>query len=136
METGRHSPPPARPAIPLDPITATLDACASHTVVALGEGDHGNEQAHAFRLALIRDPRFATIVNDIVVEVGNARYQDLIDRFLQLNCPRRCVAAGMGEHDPQPHWVCDLPIYQDFFRAVRAVNGSLPPERRLHVLLG
>jgi hypothetical protein len=26
--------------------------------VALGEGDHNNEQGHAFRLTLLRDSRF------------------------------------------------------------------------------
>src|SRR3954469_14793290 len=73
---------PAAPlAIPLEPISAIIDAFRSHSVVALGEG-HGNEQGHAFRLSLIRDPRFAATVNDIVVECGNARYQELIDRFM------------------------------------------------------
>jgi hypothetical protein len=31
-----------------------------------------NEQGYAFRLALIRVPRFAATVNDIVVESGSA----------------------------------------------------------------
>lgn len=59
---------PPRPAFPVEPIAAIIDAFGSHSVVALDEGDHGNEQGHAFRLALIRDPRFANSVNDIVVE--------------------------------------------------------------------
>jgi len=62
-----------RPAVRVDPIEAILDAFGTHNVVALGE-PHGNEQAHAFRVSLIRDPRFAATVNDIVVECGNARY--------------------------------------------------------------
>src|SRR5690242_17492775 len=70
------------PAVPADPVTTILDAFSRHDLVALGEGAHRNEQGHAFRLALIRDPRFAATVNDIVVECGNARYQDLMDRFV------------------------------------------------------
>src|ERR1041385_730041 len=66
-----------KPAVPIDPIAAIVDACRSYQVVALGEGRHGNEQGHAFRLSLIRDSRFAATVNDIVVEFGDARYQDL-----------------------------------------------------------
>jgi erythromycin esterase-like protein len=66
----------ASPAVRVDPISAIIDAFAMHPVVALGEGPHGNEQGHAFRLALIRDPRFAARVNDIVIESGSARYQD------------------------------------------------------------
>jgi hypothetical protein len=33
-----------------------------------------------------------------------------------------------------PVW--DLPIYEDFYRAVRTINQELPPSRRLRVLLG
>jgi hypothetical protein len=72
-----------QPTNAIEPTTAILDAFQSHPVVALGEGTHGNEQGHTFRLALIRDPRFASTVNDIVVEFGSARYQDLMDRFVR-----------------------------------------------------
>jgi hypothetical protein len=71
-----------QPAFPVNAITAILDAFRSHSVVALGEGPHGNEQGHAFRLALIREPRFPGAVNDILVEFGSGRYQDLMDRFV------------------------------------------------------
>src|ERR1041384_4998482 len=78
---GSAQPSAANPAIPLDPITAVLEAFRAHNIVALGDGAHNSEQSHTFRIALIRDPRFAATVNDIVVECGNARYQDLMDRF-------------------------------------------------------
>src|SRR6185503_5079296 len=35
----------------------------------------------------------------------------------------------------QPNEVWDIPIYEEFFRAVRAVNAARPPARRLRVLL-
>ena len=70
-----------KPAVPLEPLAASLEAFRTHDIVALGEGAHGTEQAHAFRLALIRDARIASAVNDVVVECGNARYQDVMDRF-------------------------------------------------------
>jgi erythromycin esterase-like protein len=62
-----------RSAIRIEPISGILDAFRSHQIVALGEGLHGNSQAHAFRLALIREPRFASVVNDLVVEFGSGR---------------------------------------------------------------
>lgn len=43
-----------KPAVPLDPVEGILAAFKTHQVVALGEGDHNNEQGHAFRLSLIR----------------------------------------------------------------------------------
>jgi hypothetical protein len=48
-----------RLAVPLDPIAAILDAFRSHSIIAPDEGNHNNEQGHAFRLSLIRDPRVA-----------------------------------------------------------------------------
>jgi erythromycin esterase-like protein len=82
VPTDGHQAASPKPAVPLDPIPAILDAFKTHQIVALGEGAHGNEQGNAFRLALIRDPRFAATVNDIVVELGNARYQDVMDRYV------------------------------------------------------
>jgi hypothetical protein len=126
---------PAR-AVPLDPIDAIIDAFRAHQVVALGEGAHGNIPGHLFRLALLRDPRFAATVNDIVVEFGSARYQDLMDRFTRgdgvpLEELRRVWEDTTG---PTPAW--DRPIYEEFFRAVRDINRPLPEGRRVRVLLG
>jgi hypothetical protein len=126
----------ARPAQPLDPITTILEAFRSHEVVALGEGAHGNEQGHAFRLALIRDPRFSAAVTDIVVEFGNARYQDVMDRFVRGENVSYAALRDVWQNTTQVTPVWDKPIYEEFFRAVRAVNSKLAAERKLRVLLG
>jgi hypothetical protein len=106
-------------------IASLLAAFESHPVVALGEGLHGNEQAHLFRLALIRDPRFPLVVNDIVVEFGTSRYQPVMDAFIR------------GEEVPAPDlrktWrdtmkagaIWDRPIYEEFFRAIRTVRNRI-----------
>src|SRR5262245_26339603 len=65
-------------AVPVDPVTAIIEAFKSHAIVALGEGPHGNEQGYAFRLSLIRDPRFAVVVNDVVVECTSSLYQGVV----------------------------------------------------------
>lgn len=125
-----------RPAVPVDPIVAIMDALRSHSIVALGEGDYGNEQGHAFRLSLIRDPRFANSVNDIVVEFGNALHQDIMDRFVQGDEVSDAALREVWRNTTGPGIGWDRPIYEEFFRAVRAVNVSLPRERQLRVLLG
>lgn len=124
------------PATPLEPIAAILDAFRSHSVVALGEGSHGNEQGHAFRLRLIRDRRFAAVVNDIVVEFGSARYQEVMDRFTrgEAVADEALRQAWRNTTVANPGW--DRPIYEEFFRTVQAVNAALPRARRLRVLLG
>ena len=124
------------PAVPLDPIAAIVDVFESHHVVALGEGPHANEQGHAFRLALVRNPRFATVVNDIVVESGSAKYQDTMDRFVsgQEMPPQTLREILENSVSATPVW--DRPMYEEFFRAVRELNASLPRERQLRILLG
>ena len=124
------------PAVPLEPVPAILDAFQTHNIVALGE-PHMIEQGHALRVALVRDPRFATTVNDIVWECGSARYQGVMDRFMK--------GESVADAELRETWrntvgsvniVCDLPIYEAFIREVKAVNDRLPAERKVRVLLG
>ena len=127
-----------RAAVPAEPIAAILDAFRTHQVVALTDGasSHGDEQNHAFRLSLIRDPRFAAVVNDVVVEFGSGTYQDLIDRFERGEDVPYATLRQVWQNTAQPQWTWDSPIYEEFFRAVRDVNASLPRERQLRVVLG
>ena len=124
-----------RPATPVEPISAILDAFRTHVLVALAD-EHGSEQGSAFRLNLIRDARFASVVNDIVVEFGNARYQDLMDRFVRGETVRDEDLRHVWQDTTQVEYEWDLPIYEALFRTVRQVNASLPRERQLRVLLG
>ncbi len=126
-----------KPAVPLEPITAIIEAFQSHTVVALGNVEfRGNEQSHAFQLSLIRAPRFAATVNDILVEFGDARYQEVIDQFLRGEQIPDESLRSVWQNTTQVEYEWDLPIYEEFFRAVRAVNATLPRSRQLRVLLG
>jgi hypothetical protein len=123
-------------AVPFQAVPAILDLYKIHQVVGLGEGPHGNLEGHAFRLKLIRDPRFPAIVNDILVESGTARYQDVMDRFIRGERVRREELRRAWEDTTNPGTNWDKPIYEEFFTAVRAVNATLPKEKKLRVLLG
>jgi erythromycin esterase-like protein len=114
-----------KPAVPIDPIKAILDAFQSHSIVALGE-PHGNEQAAAFRVALIRDPRFAGVVNDIVVESGNSRFQDVVDAFVSGQQVPDTTLRQTWQNTTVANFVWDRPIYEQFFRTVRDVNAVHP----------
>jgi hypothetical protein len=127
---------PSKPAVPAEPIAAILDAFRSHAIVALGNAEfRGNEQGHNFQVSLIRDPKFTASVNDVVVEFGNARYQDVIDRFVRGEEVHYESLRQVWQNTTQVEWEWDLPIYEDLFRVVRAVNAPLPRERQLRVLL-
>ena len=124
------------PAVPLDPIQGIVAAFKTHKVVALGEGDHTNVQGHAVRLALIRDPRFAAVANDIVVEFGNSLYQDIMDRYVRGEDVPHATLQQVWQNTTQANALWDVPIYEEFFRAIREVNAKQPKKRRLRVLLG
>jgi hypothetical protein len=129
---GQATPPPA---VAVEPITAIIDAFRTHSIVALGD-NHRNRQCHDFRLALIRDPRFASAVNDIVVEFGSAKYQERMDKYIHGEAVPHEELRQAWQNTTQLEYEWDLPIYQEFFRAVRGVNASLPRERQIRVLLG
>jgi hypothetical protein len=124
-----------RPAVPLDPIEAILGAFQTHQVITLPGGHAGNE-LHALLLKIIRDPRFPGVVNDVVVEYGSARYQDLMDRFVRGDEIPDDSLRQVWRNTTELGTTNDNPLPEEFFRAVRAINASLPPERRLRVLLG
>ncbi|MFM0125947.1 hypothetical protein P0D73_45210 [Paraburkholderia sp. RL18-101-BIB-B] len=123
-------------ASPIDPITGILEAFKSNNVVAICDGGHGCKQAYAFRISLIRDPRFAYIVNDIVVESGNSLYQGMMDRFVAGEDVPENQLRQAWQNTTQPHDVWDRPVFEGLFRQVREVNALLPKDRQIRVLLG
>lgn len=130
-----RSPAPPAAAVPRDPVAAIKEAFETHQLVAIGD-NHGNVQVHDLRLALIRDQRLAGVFNDIVVEFGNARYQELMDRFISGEAIAEADLRHAWQDTTQIEEAWDLPIYEEFFRAVRDVNKSRRPDQRLRVLLG
>jgi hypothetical protein len=120
----------------IDPIDGILDAFKTHDVVALGEGNHGNEQGAAFRAKLYRDPRFQAVVNDIVVESGNGRHQAMMDRYIAgETVPEKELRMAWLETTQRTE-VWDRDIYADMFRTIREINQKLPKAKQLRVLLG
>lgn len=128
----------ARPALtPHEPIGAILDAFLDHDVIGLSDGrTHGDEEAMVFRVALIRSLRFVAMPIDIVVENGNARYQDVMDRYV------RGEAVGFGElrhvwdDTTQPQTVNGTDDIPPVYVALREINRSLPRARQHRAILG
>ena len=131
---GRRQPTPGfAPAVAVDATTATLDAFQRHSLVAIGDA-HGNVQGEAFQLALVNDARFPQVVNDILVEMGNSRHQDIVDRFIRGEDVAAEALQRVWLDTTQQHIaVQQVPA---LFTAVRAINAALPEARRLRILLG
>jgi hypothetical protein len=111
-----------------------LDLFEQYSIVALDEGPHNNQKGHDFRLALVRDPRFGRLVNDVVVESGNSRYQAVMDRFTagEEVAYRELRQVWENTTIPGPLW--DSPIYYEFFVAIRDVNRA--NGSHIRILLG
>jgi hypothetical protein len=110
-------------------------AFQTHPLVGIGE-HHSIQQELDFYTALVRNPRFAREVGNVVVEFGGAAHQDIIDRYVN------------GEEVPYAElrkvWTDTVgwqPVvtrvgYSAFFAQVRETNKALPPDNRIHVWLG
>ena len=115
---------------------AVVEAFSTHRLVGLGE-IHG-VQTHGDALALLlSDPRLPEVVDDIVVEFGNAFYQYTIDRFISgqpvADADLRLVWRSTVV-SPLETW--DEPMYEQVYRTIRAANRALPAGKRMRVLLG
>jgi hypothetical protein len=117
-------------------VDAILSAFKRHRIVAIGEV-HGQQAHHDALQAVLTDPRLPAVVDDIVVEFGNALYQPTMDRFVAgpaVEDRDLRVVWRNTTQSPQSTW--DAPMYEQFFRTVRAVNWPLKAGRKIRVLLG
>jgi hypothetical protein len=133
---GAAAHPQSQPAVPLDAIPALLDAFRTYRVVSFPGGHTDGNESQALLRALVRDPRFASTVNDIVVEFGSSRYQDLMDRYIRGEDVSESVVQLAWLNAVQAGTALDNANTAAFFRSVREANATLPPERKTRVLLG
>lgn len=113
-----------------------LGAFTRHRLVGIGES-HDLQDHHDALQMLLTDPRLPEVVDDIVVEFGNARYQDTMDRFIAGQPVADADLRTVWRNTTQsPHETWDAPVYEQFYRTVRAVNRALPAGRQIRVLLG
>lgn len=124
----------ATPAVPLEPVTAMVDAFRTHSVVAVTAG-HGEARGYAFMQLLIHDPRLIAAINDIVIEEGSARFQDVADRFVRGESVPMESLRHVWRDTTQPGLGYDRQ-WEEFFQVMRAVNASLPATHKVRVLLG
>ncbi len=121
----------------LDLAGAVFGAFQRHRLVAIGEY-HGLQEHHDALVTLLTDPRIPGLADDVVIEFGNSLHQDVADRFLLAlePVPNTELRRVWRDNTNSPLATWDEPAYEDFFRALRAVNWRLPAGRRLRLLLG
>jgi hypothetical protein len=113
-----------------------FEAFKTHRVVGIGE-THGLQNHHDLLDALLNDPRLPEVIDDIVIEFGNALYQDTIDRFIAGRPVDNVELREVWRNTTQSSLMTfDEPVNEQFFRTVRAVNWTRPPEKQIRVLAG
>jgi len=119
---------------PADATTAILAAFDKYEVVGISAA-HGNKDLDDFVLHLVRNPAFATKVNDIVVECGNSFYQPTLDRYIAGDDVPLAEVRRVWRNTTQPMWGLSA-FYEELFPLVRRINQSLAPGKKLRVLAG
>ena len=119
-----------------DPVSAILNAFRSHQLVAVPAGHTDSNQTLALLQAILRDPRLPGTVNDIVVEFGSSRYQDLMDQYTRGEDVDEAALRQVWQNAVQAGIALDNPNTAAFFRLVRDLNATLEPVRQVRVLLG
>jgi outer membrane protein OmpA-like peptidoglycan-associated protein len=113
-----------------------VDAFERFPLVAFSEPGHGAGGTREFMRAVLHHPKFAGTVDDIVVEFGNARYQQLADRYVAGEAVPRDELKQIWENTTIVTGIWMAPVFEGVLDDVRALNASLSPSRRVRVLLG
>jgi hypothetical protein len=119
---------------PQDATAAIIEAFKTHNIVMFGE-THANKQEYEWLCNLVSTPAFDDRVDDIVVEFGNSLYQKSVDRYIagedvpleQVQKAWRNVIGAVGPTSP---------VYEQFYKAVRAENMKRRGKHQLRILLG
>ena len=106
-------------------------------MVAVGDA-HASQEVHDLLLTMLSDPRLYGAASDIIVEFGNASCQGTLDKFIFAGEPVSDASLRLiwRNTTQSPNIVLDSPVYEQVYRRVRAVNWTLPADRKIRVLAG
>lgn len=110
-------------------------AFETHRLVGLAD-NHGLIENLEFYAALVRDPRFAREVGNVVVEFGASDRQDVIDRYVAgETVPYEELRSVWSD---TVGWIPNAGSvgFAKFFAAVRETNATLLPGEQIRVWLG
>jgi len=105
-----------------------------HPLIMMGEW-HRNAEQHVFLRELVRDPAFICRTDDIVVEFGNSRLQDVADAYISgQDVTETQLRSIWRETDVMFAW--NAPMYRQFYETVREVNQKHTCPHPVRVVLG
>ena len=103
----------------VDALPWLVEAVRAHPLVGLGEM-HGSATEHAFLRQLVAHDGFAA---DVVIEFGNALYQDRLDAYIGGDeVPRDRLRDVWRDTTQSPINSWEDPIYAELLATIREVN--------------
>ena len=121
----------AAPAGAVSDIARQFDA---HSVIQLGEY-HRSLQIHNFIQQMLHDPRFICRADDVVVEFGNSRLQNLADIYAAGGTLTEAQIASMYRETSVPlTW--NTPVYRAVYDTVRDINRTRLCSHPARLVLG
>lgn len=115
-------------------VDGIISAFEKHPLVGLGDL-HMLANELAFYGALIRDPRFASTIGNVVVEFGGSQHQDILDRYLNGESVPYSELSKVWRNTVAWDLTVEGVGYQTFFAQVREINLSLSSGQRIRVWL-
>lgn len=121
-------------AIPLDPMTGIIDLLNNTPLVAIGE-THEHAQLYEYLTELVQTEAFYKAVNDILIESGNALYQETLDLYIsgeQVDMTELQKVWLNTTQSPVDPWGNEL--YFNFLKTVRNLNLRIEAQHRIRVI--
>lgn len=106
----------------------------THAVIQLGEL-HRSLQIHAFIQQMLHDSQFICRVDDVVVEFGNSRLQELADIYASGGTLTEAQIASMYRETSVP-LVWNTPVYRAVYDTVSEINHANLCARPVRLVLG
>jgi hypothetical protein len=126
-----------KPPTPTEAVGGILEAFRTHDVIGLSAGaDHGDARGPAFVVSLIRDDRFRATDVDVVMEIANARYQSVMDRYTSGNDVEYSELRHVWDDTTQPQVVGRVGEIPEIYRALRDANAGGSHDRQHRAILG
>jgi hypothetical protein len=124
--------PSLRAPLPQPALDGVLEALRGNQLVAISD-PHGSAAMHDFLRRLFADARFAELGVDLILEVGNARYQPVVDAYVNGEVISEQALAEAWLNTTVPNQIhADV----EWFRQMRRINAGRPADRRVRILLG
>ena len=106
-------------------------------IICIDEGPHGTLQSHKFIRRLISNDTVSNLINYIIVEFVNVKYQDILDKYIlgeniQPNELKLIWRNSTQAHSP----LFEMPVYLELLTNIRDINSNLAAGKKIRVLAG